>query len=96
MDLPTRLTGALESLATALDRLERAAHRRSEAGGASDAELVRLRREVAGLRLAQEHDDIRVRTLLGANDEVGARLSGVAEALRGTAGRGPPSDDPPG
>lgn len=96
MDLPMRLTGALESLETALDRLERAAQRRLEAAGASDAELVRLRRDTASLRVAQEHDAVSVRMLLGANDEVGARLSRVADALRDTAGRGPPSDDPSG
>lgn len=95
MHLPTRLTAALASLATALDDLERATQRRSDDAHRSADDVAALRRENDRMRLAAEHGENRIQTLLAASDDVRTRLGRVAQALRDDAERDRPVPAPP-
>ena len=101
MELSRRLATALATVSTAVDRLEKAAERRSLA----DAEVSNLRNELAvmqedRMRLAGElgRSLAHARALLGANGEVSERLDRVSDTVHRLVEQLPAGspDDPAG
>lgn len=91
MELPRRLTTALNTLTAAIDLLEAAAERRAKA----DVDQADVHQELASLRAQdaeqaaeRQADASRLQALMTANSQVGARLDGIAAALRALAGDG--------
>ncbi len=89
MDLPGRLTSALQALAAAVEHLEAATARRASRDPASEpgATVAELRDQHATLVAARAADGDRMAALLRVNDRVGLRLERVATALRAIAER---------
>lgn len=100
MQLPQRLTTAIETVTAAVERLEAAAASHAHGG----IEQADLRQEIASLRArrvdedqARQADAARMEALMSASRQVGARLDGIAaslRALREGGGKAPPPDEP--
>ena len=91
MELPRRLTTALTTLPAAVDLREAAAERRAKADidqAPGQQELASLRAQHAEQAVARQADAARLHALTTANSQVGARLDGIAAALRALAGDG--------